>query len=137
MKATTVWIPTVADAARCRRIELEAYGRAATLKQWQQLLKSKSVVALSTRSAVAVARFSDSGYHLLLVAVKSDSRRQGIGRELVRLLGEGKRELLLRLPETNLAALKFAVAAGFKPMKLERNSYSHCDGILLKRLPTV
>ncbi len=138
---STIWIPTVGDAARCRAIELEAYGKAATLRQWQQLLRSKTAVVLATIDSVAVARFEATGLHLILVAVRRDARRQGKGRELVRLLGETS-EMQLRLPETAIAALKFAVATGFQPQKIERNGYSNCgnggncDAILLRRSVT-
>lgn len=138
MAATpTIWMPTIADADRCRSCELAAYGTAATVAQWQRLLANKSVVALahgSKPSAVAVARCDSDGWRLLLVAVAPNARRRGIGRQLVELLGETQ-QLQLRLPETATSSLLFAAAVGFHSERLERDGYGHCDAIHLIRDP--
>lgn len=137
--ATTanLWIPQVEQAAACRECEQVAYGSSASLKQWQQLLSNKAVVAIAAGSCehptgVAVARF-DSGFKLLLCAVRPTARRKGVAATLVKLLGENH-ELELKLRETATVALKFAVAVGFVPQRLERESYgSGCDAVILKR----
>lgn len=134
MNATT-WIAGPTDAAHCRKLELEAYGKAATIKQWQKLLATPTACVLATANAVAVTVLKPTGYHLLLVAVKRSARRQGIGGELVRMLGDGKQKMQLRLPETAIGALKFATATGFRPVAVEREGYSDCDAILLERQP--
>ncbi len=125
----TIFRPTVADAARCRSCELAAYGSAATLAQWQQLLKSVAkIVATGERAivAIAVAR----GSKLSLVAVRPQQQRKRLGSELMQQL---PRELELRLKETDLVALKFAVSVGFRVQRLERDGYSNCDAIRLRR----
>ena len=131
MATATTWIPTAADAGHCRSIEQEAYGKSATLKQWEKLLADPAAVVLATFTAVAVVKEIEGQLRLILVAVKRRARRQGIGRKLVQLLCEYG-ELELKLPETDLAALRFATAVGFKPQRLERDGYGNCDAIWLR-----
>jgi len=133
----TIWIPTAEQASVCRDCELAAYGSAATVRQWRSLLANRSVVALchgKRPTAVAVAKSTESGWQLLLVAVRPTARRRGIGSTLVKLLGE-KSLLTLRLRETATAALKFAVACGFHPLRVDRDSYGDCDAVILTRNP--
>ena len=133
----TIYIPTAEQAVACRDCELAAYGTAASVKQWQRLLSNNAVVALAhgkAPSGVAVARFVDNQWELVVVAVRPTARRRGIGRTLIELLGE-KSQLNLRLPETNTDALQFAKSCGFRPLKIEHGGYEKCDAIHLVRNP--
>lgn len=119
---------TVADAALCRKLELAAYGTAATLRQWRLLLSQSSTVALCCTTGVAVV----VGARVVVIAVDSKQRRKGTGKQLVTKLQEKIENLQLRLPETNTVALKFAVAVGFKVTKLLPKCYGNLDGVELE-----
>ncbi len=125
----TCFRPTVADAARCRSCELAAYGTAATIRQWQQLLKSEAKIVAVGESRIVAVAVARSG-KLMLVAVRPQQQRKRLGSDLMQQL---PRKLELRLKETDLVALKFAVSVGFKVQRLERGGYSNCDAIRLKR----
>ena len=110
---------TVADAALCRKLEKSAYGKAATLRQWQSLLQNSHTVALCCPNGVAVVVNSV----LVVLAVDAKSQRMGVGRKLIREMQRLQPQLRLRLPETNLVALKFAAAVGFRSSSISKDFY--------------
>lgn len=134
----TLWLPTLADAAALRLCDLRSYGRSPSCRHWQQLLAAPPVVALAagprrSPTAIALAESEDVGwFRLRRLAVLPQSRRQGLGRLLVAELGQCH-GLRLRLREDNLQALRFAVAAGFRVVAVDRGGFGDLDAVELER----
>ncbi len=112
-----------------------------TLDQWHQITARADYQVFAglddnnNRIGYGIGRTCREGdsdcLKLLRLGVDPGCRRRGVARGLLQQLAGVNVELELR--ETNVTALKAAVACGFAPVGVHRGRFDDCDGVLLYR----
>jgi [ribosomal protein S18]-alanine N-acetyltransferase len=114
-----------------------ASGTAYSLREFQQLLRSRKTVCVVGNDEGSLAGFAIAtnvenhdtcGGHIITVDVAPGFRRRGIGRSLMRrveerMLAADAEWLRLEVAENNSAAYEFYVGLGFVPIDLIPDYY--------------
>jgi ribosomal-protein-alanine N-acetyltransferase len=129
--------PQTDDAAMLAALHAACFAEAWSATFIRDLFTGPGVFAFVQEEGFILARAAGGEAEILTVAVTPKSRRQGIGRALVRRTaihaqGSGAGALFLEVAKDNEAARKLYSGLGFKPVGLRKAYYGSKDAEILQ-----
>ena len=130
---SNIEITRAPDLAFLHRLHAEAFDRAWSAQEFQDLLGNSGCLALVAESGFALARLVAGEAELLTIVTSAQARRQGTGLALMKALvawlaQQGAESLFLEVNVHNQPAIKLYEKLGFSLISRRKDYYTRKDG---------